>query len=128
MKNKLLRIIKYYGIRKQLKYFQTEIYELSEAIIEHENRKDEFLSKLARTVRSVGSMFSGKKEPKEPSVEHITEEIADVLVMLEQFRQFYDIQMVDVQKIFKEKVERQNQRIDDEINKELSGEEGKPNE
>lgn len=75
MKNKLLRIIRYYGIRKQLKYFQT-----------------------------------------------------DVLVMLEQFRQFYDIQMVDVQKIFKEKVERQNQRIDDEINKELSGEEEQPNE
>ena len=34
-----LEIIKHYGVRKQLKYFQTEIYELIEAVLSYEDRK-----------------------------------------------------------------------------------------
>ena len=33
MKDKLLKIIKNYGVIPQLKYFQTEVFELNESII-----------------------------------------------------------------------------------------------
>lgn len=36
MKNNLLKIIEHYGIMQQLKYFQSEIFELNEAIVTHE--------------------------------------------------------------------------------------------
>lgn len=120
MKNKLLRIIKYYTLKKQLKYFQSEVFELNEAIIQHEN-KNPIASALENINRVMSSVFVGVK-PKVSSIEHIGEEIADVMVMLEQFRLYYDIPIEDIKKIFTEKVERQNQRIDDEINKELGGE------
>lgn len=120
MRNKLLRIIKYYTVKNQLKYFQSEVFELNEAIIQHEN-KNPIVSAVESINKAMSSVFSGVKS-KVSSIEHIGEEIADVMVMLEQFRLYYDIPIEDIKKTFKEKVERQNQRIDDEINKELGGE------
>ena len=38
MNEKLRRIINHYGVKKQLKYFQSEIFELNEAIIQYEER------------------------------------------------------------------------------------------
>lgn len=36
MNKKLRKIINFYGIEKQLKYFQSEVFELNEAIIKKE--------------------------------------------------------------------------------------------
>ena len=92
MKEDLLKIINHYGIMKQLKYFQSEVFELNEAIITQE--LDE----------------SGYNYEKE----HIAEEIADVLVMLRQFIEYYDINEEKIYKIFVYKMERQIERIEKE--------------
>ena len=82
MKNKLLKIINTYGIMPQLKYFQSEVFELNEAIIKNEN------------------------------IEHIAEELADVSVMLEQFKLYYNIKNEDIEKIMDYKIDRQIKRIE----------------
>lgn len=85
MKEDLLKIINNYGVIPQLKYFQSEVFELSEAIIKHE------------------VLGCGYK--------HITEEIADCLVMLNQFVEYYEIQESDIYIIMEQKIDRQLDRI-----------------
>lgn len=91
MDKKLLQIINHYGIDNQLRQFTEEYFELTEAII-HKQTMD------------IG--IFGK--------EHIAEEIADCLVMLEQFRLYYNIPLSEVKKIGKYKVDRQLERIANE--------------
>ena len=98
---KELKIIKHYGVRKQLKYFQTEIYELIEAILSYEDRK--------KLTYSIDDTF------KEVLKKDIAEEIADVQVMLNQFKAFYRIKDEDVEEVMKYKIDRQLERIRDEI-------------
>ena len=97
MKEDLLKIINTYGVMPQLKYFQSEVFELNEAIITHELKKSvEYEIPLTEIV--------GTRE-------HIAEEIADVMVMLEQFKLYYDISSEEITKIFWSKVDRQLDRI-----------------
>lgn len=91
MKENLLQIINHYGIKSQQRKFQEEVFELNEAIIKAEEN-------LAL----------------EKYIEHITEEIADVCVMLEQFIEYYNIDRNDVEKIMKFKIHRQLERIENE--------------
>ena len=98
MKEDLLKIVKHYGIISQLKYFQSEVFELNEAIINAENNR-----------------FIGiSRKPCETAINHIAEEIADVMVMLGQFINYYDISKEDIERIVKAKIERQLRRIEDE--------------
>lgn len=99
MKNKFLTIIKEYGVMPQLKYFQSEVFELNEAIIKREVLKDYFF------------------ENDEWLKEHIAEEIADVMVMLFQFMEFYEIPHKKIKEIMTFKVDRQLGRIADEKSK-----------
>lgn len=96
MKENLLKIINHYGVMPQLKYFQSEVFELNEAIIceeisEHDDEVNNY-----------------------KSIKDITEEIADVMVMLEQFRLYYDISDMAVKDIMINKIERQLERINNE--------------
>ena len=93
MKENLLKIINHYGVMPQLKYFQSEVFELNESIFEKEK---------------IGA-YPGVEEK-----EHIAEEIADVMVMLEQFRLYYDISDMAVKDIMINKIERQLERINNE--------------
>ena len=100
MKEDLLKIINRYGVMPQLKYFQSEVFELNEAIITHELKQSvEYEIPLTEII--------GTKE-------HITEEIADVMVMLEQFKLYYDISSEEITEIFWSKVNRQLERIENE--------------
>lgn len=100
MEEKLLQIINHYGVMPQLKYFQSEVFELNEAIITHELKKSvEYEIPLTEIV--------GTKE-------HIAEEIADVMVMLEQFKLYYGITSQEITEIFWSKVDRQLKRIEEE--------------
>ena len=81
MNDKLKQIIKHYGVLPQLKYFQSEVYELTEAIL---CKDDNY---------------------------HVTEEIADVMVMLKQFQLYYGIEDSEIQEIMGLKVDRQLKRI-----------------
>ena len=102
MEEKLLQIINHYGVMPQLKYFQSEVFELNEAIINFER----------------DTRFVPKEDKPCTSQEHIAEEIADVMVMLEQFKLYYGITSEEITKIFWNKVDRQLERIENELNKE----------
>lgn len=92
MKDKLLKIIKHYGINKQLKYIHSEYFELDEAIIVREesgNNPDYYKN-------------------------HIAEEISDVMVMLKQFQYYYEIEDEEIKKIMEYKIDRTLERIKNE--------------
>lgn len=95
MKNDLLKIINTYGVLPQLKYFYSEVYELSEAII---NAEDNRLIGISR-------------KPSELAIEHTAEEIADVTVMLKQLQYYYGIEDKDINDIMISKIDRQLNRI-----------------
>lgn len=95
-KEKLLKIINTYGVNNQQRKLAEEVFELHEAIIDAEHN------------RYVGIV----RKPCDSCIEHIAEEIADVLVMLEQFKLYYGISSEDITKIFWEKVDRQIKRIE----------------
>lgn len=108
MNEKLRKIINHYGIDKQLKYFQSEVFELNEAIIRRRNT-GVMESVVLGITDTLASILNTKNV--DYSKEHIKEEIADVMVMLKQFQLYYDISTDDIKKIMKEKVDRQLERI-----------------
>ena len=95
MKDDLLKIIQNYDVLPQLKYFQSEIFELNEAIINAEH------SRCVGITRDVAPIC----------IEHIAEEIADCMVMLKQFQYYYGITDEEIIKVMKEKIDRQLKRI-----------------
>ncbi len=100
MQEKLLKIINNYGVLPQLKYFQSEIFELNEAIIRYEEFNEH--------IENLEVYDFDETEIKE---EHIAEEIADVLVMLKQIQYFYKIEDKDIEEVMNYKIERQLERI-----------------
>ena len=98
MKEDLLKIINNYGISNQLKKLSEEVFELQEAIIDAEYN------------RYVGVI----RKPGEKAIEHIEEEYADVCVVLEQFKAYYDLDNNKIIEIMKKKINRQLERIKNE--------------
>lgn len=96
MEEDLLKIIEHYGLWEQLKYIQTEYYELTEAIFDKEYVEY--------------SYFGGEDRYKN----HVVEEIADIMVMLKQFQYHYEITDKEVEKVMKYKIKRQLERIENE--------------
>lgn len=88
--NDLETIINHYGVRKQIKKLSEEVFELQEAVIDCEWDID------GRT-------------------DHVAEELADVMVLLEQIRLHYGIPSQTIQGITNEKIDRQIKRITDDI-------------
>ena len=96
MKEDLLKIIKHYGVNAQQRQLAEEVFELQEAIIEYEN--------------------SGCYD-EEDSVEfinHIAEEIADVLTIISEFVAYYELNEYEIYEIAYKKVARQLERIENE--------------
>ena len=100
MEEKLLQIINHYGVLPQLKHFQSEVFELNEAIIDYENRK---------SVSNFDLRFFGATVV--PSKEHIIEEIADIQFMLNQFKKYYKIYDSEIEEVMDFKGDRQLKRI-----------------
>ena len=99
----LLKIVNHYGINNQLRKFNEECFELEEAIINYEQEKA--LNELL-CIEIIDSDTLKKK--------HITEEIADVTVMLNQFKKYYCITDKDLVEVTKFKIARQLERIKNE--------------
>ena len=96
LKEDLLKIINHYGVNVEQRKLAEEVFELQEAIIEYEN--------------------SGCYD-EEDSVEfinHIAEEIADVMIMLNQFKAYYGIPNETILVFMRGKVDRQLERIRNE--------------
>lgn len=92
MEEKLKQIISHYGVKNQLKYIHSEYFELTEAILNYEN--SEILEKLV-----------------ENKIEHIAEELSDIMVMLKQFQYYYGISDKQIEDIMSYKIDRQLERI-----------------
>ena len=103
MKEDLLKIINNYGVMPQLKYFQSEVFELNEAIISYEVVQNKALAEI-----------DCYPEWHEKYKKDIAEEIADVIVMLKQFQYYYEIKDEEIEDIMKFKIERQLERIEKE--------------
>ena len=97
MEEKLKQIINHYGVVPQLKYLQSEVFELNEAIIKWENYSNDDAEYWEETY-----------------IEHITEELADVMVMLCQFKEHYEIDGNKIMDIMNQKIDRQLERIENE--------------
>lgn len=96
MKKDLLKIINHYGVNHQQRKLAEEVFELQEAITIYEN-DCEYMPEL---------------ESLDEDKEHIAEEIADVLNLIEQFMYYYDIDFdKQVLEIKHQKVARQLERI-----------------
>ncbi len=92
-------IMDHFGINSQLRKFNEECFELMEAII-----------------RSEYPAIAKDKKPKylkDLEKDHIAEEIADCMVLLNQFIRKYDINTLTIQKLFEEKIGRTIKRIED---------------
>lgn len=90
MKEKVLRIINNYGVIPQLKYMQTEMFEFVEAVINYNNLSNE------------------------KNKEHIEEEYADLMVMLEQFHTYYNLDDMHISEVMHQKIDRQLKRIEND--------------
>lgn len=99
LEEKELKIINHYGVMPQLKYFQSEVFELNESIIKKE-------------IENTFGETTIKRD--ENNLKHIAEEIADCYVMIEQFRLYYGITSEELKKIMQYKIERQIKRIEDD--------------
>ena len=113
MNEKLRKIINHYGVNKQLKYFQSEIFELNEAIIKYEERKRNPIDIIFNTLEPIMASMNNRKIKK--TTEAIKGEIADVMVMLKQLQLYYNISTDEVKEVMKSKIDRQLQRINKEV-------------
>lgn len=100
MKEDLLKIIEHFGINNQQRKLEEEIFELEEAITI--NQLKETVEYEIPLTEIVGTR------------EHIAEEIADVMLLLEQFKVYYGITSEEITKLFWNKVARTLQRIESE--------------
>ena len=98
MEKDLLKIIEHFGINNQQRKLHEEIFELQEAITTHELKKSvEYEIPLTEII--------GTKE-------HITEEIADICVILSQFMEYYDITQDEISNRMINKINRTLERIE----------------
>lgn len=96
MKEKEKQIIEHYGVIPQLKYMQTEMFEFIEAVIE----------------REIHWNFDTEIQDIKPLDKHIEEEYADLTMMLEQIKVYYNLNEESIQKIKEQKIKRQLERIE----------------
>ena len=109
---KLRKIINHYGIKKQLKYFQSEIFELNEAIIQYEERKRNPIDIICNVLEPIMAAMNNRKLIK--NTEDIKGEIADVMVMLKEIQLYYNIKTEDIKEVMTLKIDRQIERIENE--------------
>lgn len=92
---KLLKIINNYGVDIQQRKLAEEVWELQEAILEFEHDDYTYYPEVEKSLK-----------------EHIAEELADVMVLIEQFKLYYGITAEEIVKIFWEKVDRTLERME----------------
>lgn len=102
MRKDLLKIIEHYGVFNQARKFNEESYELIEAIFQYDAQKE--------ACENIGC----SRLHVDKCREHIEEEIADVMVMLNQFIEYYNIDRTDIELIMDKKIKRQIGRIENE--------------
>lgn len=101
MKEDLTKIIEHYGVNAQQRQLAEEVFELQEAITQRE-LKESVSYEIPLTELT-------------DTREHIAEEIADVMIMLNQFKAYYEIPNETILVFMRGKVNRQLERIKNEV-------------
>ena len=101
MKENLLKIIQHYGVNAQQRQLAEEVFELQEAIL----------------TRELHWHYDTEIQDIRPLDNHIAEEIADVMIMLNQFKAYYEIPNETILVFMRGKVNRQLERIKNEVKK-----------
>ena len=91
----MLKIINHFGLKNQLKKFNEECYELIEAIRDYDNALDSEYCKDFNKLKK-----------------HIVEEIADVQVLLNQFKTLWGIYDDEIVDVMEYKINRTLERIE----------------
>ena len=99
LNEKLKSIIEYYGYRNQLKKFNEESFEVIEAVMD--------LEEQILTCCECGCSGQHTKHERE----HLEEEIADALVLLNQFIYYYDLNENNIMDTVYKKTDRAIDRI-----------------
>lgn len=89
-KTKLKKIFEKHGVSKQLKKLSEEVFELQEAIM----------------------TFQHSRAFTDVYIQYITEEFADVMVVLNQIKEVYKLDENEIKDIMKLKIDRQCERDD----------------
>lgn len=76
-------------------------------IINHYGYRHQIRKLAEEQFELIEALFENNKK-------HITEEIADCLVLINQFKAYYGIKDKDIQKVYDYKIARQERRIADE--------------
>ena len=97
MKKDLFKIIEHFGVRNQMKKLNEECYELIEAIANYQD-----IEPFTAEDTNFKAIFKN----------HVVEEIADCLVLINQFIEYYKIDNNNVAKIMQEKTNRTLNRIE----------------
>lgn len=95
MEDKVLKIINTFGVRPQQRKLMEEVFELQEAIICYEMSPHGIYRYIRTEYKS-----------------NIEEELADVLVLLEQIINYYQIDKKEIKEIMNEKIDRTLERIE----------------
>ena len=98
---KLLKIINHHGINTQQRKLAEETFELQEIITKYEDYYYENYD------YGIGKVDWARWR------EHIAEEIADVCVLLLQFKEYYHIDGNDILRIINEKIDRTLERMEE---------------
>ena len=98
MKEDLLKIIEHFGVNNQQRKLQEEVFELNEAITEKKYIDNGELHEIGIS--------------KEYYWGHVCEEIADCYILLEQFRNYYDISDKAIKHSMEIKINRTLERIE----------------
>lgn len=107
LNEKLKSIIEYYGYRNQLKKFNEESFEVIEAVMD--------LEEQIVTCCECGCSECHTKHERG----RLEEEIADALVLLNQFIYYYDLNENNIMDNVYKKIDRQLARIEEEVNKNM---------
>ena len=103
----LKRIIKFYGEQAQTVIFCEECAELIQAISKNYRARH----------------FPATFNERENARNNLTEEISDVLMVIREIQELYDISDYDLQEVIAKKYKRQEERINAEINRRNCGRE-----
>lgn len=99
MKEDLLKIFEHFGIEKQQRKLQEEVFELQDAITSFE-------------IEKAHCCDTEDFENLEKIQEHIAEEFVDVMVLLKQFYYYYALSDFTPSKIEEQKIKRTLERIE----------------
>ena len=108
MNKKIRYILNYFGIKKQLKKFNEEVFELNETVIRFLN-KGAIESAIENVSHTVAGLLN--IEPTDYK-KNIKEELADVYLMLKQIQLHFNISEEELQKNISYKVSRTINRIE----------------